>query len=84
MQEDAGYPAVASVEIVNPFNLKDAEDAKRSVVDVRVRDIYGTTAALDRAGALVVLYNREKRGGSYGRSYYEGDSGDIAGDRGSG
>ncbi|MDA3948113.1 MAG: hypothetical protein PF508_02715 [Spirochaeta sp.] len=34
IQEDAGYPAIAAVEIANPFNLQDTADGKLSVVDV--------------------------------------------------
>jgi len=42
VQTDAGLPAVAEVEIRNPFNLKNSYDAKTSVVDVRARDVNGT------------------------------------------
>ena len=41
MQEDAGYPAVATVQITNPFNQKDYSEDKLSVVDVKATDITG-------------------------------------------
>lgn len=42
VQTDAGLPAVAEVEIRNPFNPADSYNAKTSVVDVRARDVNGT------------------------------------------
>ncbi|MDA3949062.1 MAG: Rpn family recombination-promoting nuclease/putative transposase [Spirochaeta sp.] len=51
IQEDAGYPAVASVRIANPFNLKDTDDGKLSVVDVRATDVCGTTFTIEAQSA---------------------------------
>ncbi|MDA3951377.1 MAG: Rpn family recombination-promoting nuclease/putative transposase [Spirochaeta sp.] len=42
VQTDAGLPAVAEVEIRNPFTPAESYDAKTSVVDVRARDVNGT------------------------------------------
>ncbi|WP_143559155.1 Rpn family recombination-promoting nuclease/putative transposase [Alkalispirochaeta americana] len=47
VQEDAGYPAVASVKITNPFNLKESEEDKLSVVDVKATDITGATYTME-------------------------------------
>jgi predicted transposase/invertase (TIGR01784 family) len=47
VQTDAGLPAVAEVEIRNPFNLADSYDAKTSVVDVRARDVNGTVYTVE-------------------------------------
>jgi len=47
VQTDAGLPAVAEVEIRNPFNLADSYDAKTSVVDVRARDVNGTVYTIE-------------------------------------
>lgn len=47
VQTDAGLPAVAEVEIRNPFNLADSIDAKTSVVDVRARDVNGTVYTVE-------------------------------------
>jgi len=41
VQTDAGLPAVAEVEIRNPFNPAESYDDKTSVVDVRARDVNG-------------------------------------------
>ena len=41
VREDVGYAPVASVEIRNPFNEKDADEAKLSYVDIRARDTAG-------------------------------------------
>ncbi|SIQ34911.1 conserved hypothetical protein (putative transposase or invertase) [Alkalispirochaeta americana] len=47
IQEDAGCPALASVQVTNPFNLKESEEDKLSVVDVRATDIRGTTFTVE-------------------------------------
>jgi len=47
VQTDAGLPAVAEVEIRNPFNLADSYDTKTSVVDVRARDVNGTVYTIE-------------------------------------
>ncbi len=47
VQEDAGYPAVASVQITNPFNQKDYSDDKLSVVDVKATDVTGATYTIE-------------------------------------
>mgnify|MGYP006432229749 CR=1 FL=1 len=47
VQTDAGLPAVAEVEIRNPFNLSDSTEAKTSVVDVRARDVEGTIYTIE-------------------------------------
>lgn len=76
IQEDAGYPAVASVEIMNPFNVQDATDAKLSVVDVRARDVHGTRFTMEaqstnhQAFAQRVLYYWAK---TYAGQIREGD-----------
>jgi len=41
IQTDAGYPAITSVEIRNPFNIRKSENDKLPVVDVRARDEMG-------------------------------------------
>ena len=76
VQEDAGYAPVASVEIRNPFNEKDAEEAKLSYVDVRARDITGNIysaemQAYNHQGFFSrVLYYWAK---AYGDQLAEGD-----------
>jgi predicted transposase/invertase (TIGR01784 family) len=45
--EDAGYSPVTSVEIRNPFNEKDAQETKLSIVDVRARDITGAVYSVE-------------------------------------
>ncbi|MDA3949063.1 MAG: Rpn family recombination-promoting nuclease/putative transposase [Spirochaeta sp.] len=76
IQEDAGYPAVASVRIANPFNPKDADDGKFSVVDVRATDVNGTTFTIEaqsanhRAFGSRALYYWAK---TYGGQLREGD-----------
>jgi hypothetical protein len=47
VQTDAGLPAVADVEIRNPFNPATSYDAKTSVVDVRARDVNGTIYTME-------------------------------------
>jgi predicted transposase/invertase (TIGR01784 family) len=47
VQEDAGYPAVATVQITNPFNQKDYADDKLSVVDVKATDVTGATYSME-------------------------------------
>jgi predicted transposase/invertase (TIGR01784 family) len=47
VQTDAGLPAVAEVEIRNPFNPADSYDDKTSVVDVRARDVNGTVYTVE-------------------------------------
>jgi len=47
VQEDAGYPAVATVQITNPFNLKDCSDDKLSIVDVKATDVTGATYTIE-------------------------------------
>ncbi|MFP4152324.1 MAG: Rpn family recombination-promoting nuclease/putative transposase [Alkalispirochaeta sp.] len=47
VQTDAGLPAVAEVEIRNPFNPAESYDAKTSVVDVRARDVTGTVYTVE-------------------------------------
>jgi len=47
VQTDAGLPAVAEVEIRNPFNPADSYDAKTSVVDVRARVVNGTVYTIE-------------------------------------
>ena len=44
---DAGLPAVAELEIRNPFNSAESYDAKTSVVDVRARDVNGTIYTME-------------------------------------
>nr|MDA3949060.1 Rpn family recombination-promoting nuclease/putative transposase [Spirochaeta sp.] len=76
IQEDAGYPAIAAVEIANPFNLQDTEDAKLSVVDVRARDVNGATFTVEaqstnhQAFGSRVLYYWAK---TYSAQLREGD-----------
>ncbi len=76
VQEDAGYAPVASVEIRNPFNEKDADDAKLSFVDVRARDITGAVYSVEmqayhhRGFFSRVLYYWAK---AYGDQLAEGD-----------
>jgi predicted transposase/invertase (TIGR01784 family) len=76
IQEDAGYPAVASVKIANPFNLQEASDAKLSVVDVRATDVNGDVFTIEaqstnhQAFASRVLYYWAK---TYGAQLREGD-----------
>jgi predicted transposase/invertase (TIGR01784 family) len=47
VQTDAGLPAVAEVEIRNPFNPAESYDDKTSVVDVRARDVNGTIYTME-------------------------------------
>ena len=47
VQEDAGYPAVATVQITNPFNQKDHSEDKLSVVDVKATDVTGATYTME-------------------------------------
>jgi predicted transposase/invertase (TIGR01784 family) len=47
VQTDAGLPAVAEVEIRNPFNPAESYDDKTSVVDVRARDVNGTVYSVE-------------------------------------
>jgi predicted transposase/invertase (TIGR01784 family) len=76
IQEDAGYPAIAAVEIANPFNLQDTADGKLSVVDVRARDVNGVTFTVEaqstnhRAFGSRVLYYWAK---TYSAQLHEGD-----------
>jgi predicted transposase/invertase (TIGR01784 family) len=76
IQEDAGYPAIAAVEIANPFNLQDTADGKLSVVDVRARDVNGVTFTVEAqstnhpAFGSRVLYYWAK---TYGAQLREGD-----------
>ncbi|HEX7379728.1 MAG TPA: Rpn family recombination-promoting nuclease/putative transposase [Pirellulales bacterium] len=39
--QSAGEPGIASLELLNPFNAKDTEDDKLSVVDIKARDESG-------------------------------------------
>ncbi|HEX7375940.1 MAG TPA: Rpn family recombination-promoting nuclease/putative transposase [Pirellulales bacterium] len=39
--QSAGEPGIASLELLNPFNAKDAENDKLSVVDIKARDENG-------------------------------------------
>ncbi|MFO8088280.1 MAG: Rpn family recombination-promoting nuclease/putative transposase [Desulfatiglandaceae bacterium] len=76
IQEDAGYPAIAAVEIANPFNLQDTADGKLSVVDVRARDVNGVTFTVEaqstnhHAFGSRVLYYWAR---TYGAQLREGD-----------
>ncbi|WP_181015499.1 Rpn family recombination-promoting nuclease/putative transposase [Alkalispirochaeta sphaeroplastigenens] len=47
VQEDAGYPAVATVQITNPFNQKDYAGDKLSVVDVKATDVTGAIYTME-------------------------------------
>lgn len=47
VQEDAGFPAVATVQITNPFNLQDFADDKLSIVDVKATDVTGATYTME-------------------------------------
>jgi predicted transposase/invertase (TIGR01784 family) len=47
VQEDAGCPGVATVQITNPFNQKDFADDKLSVVDVKATDVTGATYTME-------------------------------------
>jgi predicted transposase/invertase (TIGR01784 family) len=47
VQEDAGFPAVATVQITNPFNQKDYSEDKLSVVDVKATDVTGATYTME-------------------------------------
>ncbi len=47
VQEDAGCPEVATVQITNPFNQKDFADDKLSVVDVKATDVTGATYTME-------------------------------------
>lgn len=47
VQTDAGLPAVAEVEIRNPFNPAESYNDKTSVVDVRARDVTGTVYTVE-------------------------------------
>lgn len=47
VQTDAGLPAVAEVEIKNPFNPAESYDDKTTVVDVRARDVNGTVYTVE-------------------------------------
>ena len=47
VQEDAGYPALASVQITNPFNQKDYSEDKLSVVDVKATDVTGAIYTME-------------------------------------
>lgn len=76
IQEDAGYPPVASVRIANPFNLQDTDGTKLSVVDVRATDVDGVVFTVEaqsmnhHAFAARVLYYWAK---AYGAQLREGD-----------
>jgi predicted transposase/invertase (TIGR01784 family) len=47
VQVNAGFPALASVQITNPFNKKDYSDDKLSVVDVKATDVTGATYTME-------------------------------------
>ena len=51
VQQDAGFPAVASVQINNPFNQKDYQSDKLSVVDVRATDVTGAIYTMEAQAA---------------------------------
>jgi predicted transposase/invertase (TIGR01784 family) len=41
VQQDAGYPPLKEVSILNPFNLKQSLTDKTSIIDVRTEDEAG-------------------------------------------
>jgi len=61
VQTDAGLPAVAEVEIRNPFNPAASYDAKTSVVDVRARDVNGTVYTIEVQALPEVAFRERAR-----------------------
>jgi predicted transposase/invertase (TIGR01784 family) len=68
VQTDAGLPAVAEVEIRNPFNPAESYDDKTSVVDVRARDVNGTVYTVE-VQALPEAAFRERALYYWGQAY---------------
>ncbi len=42
VHEDYGFPLIKSVKIINPFNLKEHQDYKETIIDVKATDENGT------------------------------------------
>jgi hypothetical protein len=58
VQQDAGYPPLKEVSILNPFNLKQSLTDKTSIIDVRAEDEAGDRVPIARKGPT----RREARG----------------------
>lgn len=75
VEQDAGNPPVAEVEVLNPFNLQRDRAEKLSVIDIRARDVNGriyavemqATAEQSFVGRTLLLVNCVRAAGRSGR-----------------